>query len=89
MIINKDFVMKKIGDEYVAAAVGNTAKNFNGIIKLNDSSAYIWNCLECGINKETLIENFANHYSVDIETATSDVEHIICVLEENNVIVNE
>ena len=55
MMINKDFVMKKIGNEYIAAAVGNAAKNFNGIIKLNDTSAYIWHCIEPGIEKKTLI----------------------------------
>ena len=89
MMINKDFVMKKIGNEYIAAAVGNAAKNFNRIIKLNDTSAYIWHCIEPGIEKKTLIENYANHYSVDIETASADVEYIVGILEENNVIVNE
>ena len=53
MKLNKDFILKDMKGAdgeitYYAIAVGKTAKNFKGMVKLNDSAAFMWNSIKQG-----------------------------------------
>ena len=52
MIRSKDFIKRKIGTQYVIVAVGAATKRFNGMISVNATGSFIWDCLE----KETTVE---------------------------------
>ena len=50
MKLNEDFILKEMKgldgkSTYYAIAVGKTAKNFNGMVKLNETAAFIWNSI--------------------------------------------
>ena len=42
MKINQDFTIQKVGGSYVAVAVGETSKSFHGMIRLNETGAFLW-----------------------------------------------
>lgn len=40
------FVMRKVGERWVVVAVGEESKHFNGMVRMNDSGAFLYRQLE-------------------------------------------
>lgn len=86
MRIKKDFTIQKVGSSYVAVAVGETSKTFHGMVRLNETGAFLWNLLaEKDCTEETLVERLLAEYDVDRETAARDVHRIVESLRENGI----
>ena len=86
MKIKSDFTIQKVGNSYVAIAVGETSKTFRTMIKLNETGAFLWNLLAGkDMTEEELVEALLAEYDVDRETAGNDVHKIVSVLSENNI----
>ena len=78
MKINRDFTIQKVGGSYVAVAVGETSKSFHGMIRLNDTGAFLWKQMsERDCTEEELVEALLAEYDIDRETATGDVRRMI------------
>ena len=87
MKIKSDFTIQKVGNSYVAIAVGETSKTFRTMIKLNGTGAFLWNLLsEKDMTEEELVEALLAEYDVDRETAANDVHKIVLVLKENQIL---
>lgn len=82
MKIKEGFILHKIADSYHVIAVGKVVKNFNGIINLNQTGAFLWEKLSIGATEEELIKFLISEYGIDIETATSDVSKFTKGLKE-------
>lgn len=82
MKIKEGFILRKVADSNVVVAVGARAKEFNGIINLSESSAFIWKILEKGAEKEDLVEALLNEYKADREVVENDVERFINKIKE-------
>lgn len=68
----KDFILREIADEYILIPTGSTTEDFNGIITLTESAAFIYNHIEEATSFEALIELMLQEYEIDKETATKD-----------------
>lgn len=78
MRINQDFTLQKVGGSYVAVAVGETSKNFHGMIRLNETGAFLWGKMtEKDCTEEDLVDALLEEYEIDRETATRDVHAMI------------
>lgn len=78
MKTKKDYIIKKVGSGYVVVTVGEASKEFNGMIRLNEAGAFIWNQLEKGATKEELLKRMLERYDdLDEETATADLEELL------------
>ena len=78
MKINQDFTIQKVGDSYVAVAVGESSKGFHGMIRLNETGAFLWGKMsERDCTEEELVEALLGEYDIDRETATSDVHRMV------------
>ncbi len=86
MKIKKGFIVRQINNDYVVAAVGEQSKNFNGIIRLNQSAKFIWDMLECGSSKQDIVHALLENYEIDEKKASEDVEHFIQKLEEAEIL---
>ena len=76
--IKKDYVLKKMGEGFVVVTVGEASKDFNGMIRLNKPSAYIWEQMEKGIEKEDLLDLMLCQFDdLDEETAREDLEEFL------------
>ena len=76
--IKKDYVLKKMGDGFVVVTVGEASKEFNGMIRLNKPSAFVWEQMEKGIEKEDLLKLMLYKFEdLDEETAREDLESFL------------
>ena len=42
----KGFLLRRLGDEYMVVAIGEASRNFNGMIRMNETGAFYWKELE-------------------------------------------
>lgn len=68
----KDFLCREITGEYILIPTGNTTEEFNGMITLTETAAFIYNHIEESKTFEELIDMILKEYQVDRETATID-----------------
>lgn len=86
MQIKSDFTIQKVGNSYIAVAVGETSKTFHAMIKLNETGAFLWKKLaENDLTEEQLTNALLDEYDVDRETASSDVRAIVENLAANGI----
>ena len=63
MKIKKGFVLENVGGSYIAVAVGDRAKSFNGVVRLNSTGAFIWNLLvEREYTRDEIVEKIVKVY---------------------------
>lgn len=88
MQINKDFTIQKVGAAYVAVPVGETSKHFHGMVRLNETGAFLWNQM-VGVEKTEaeLVDALLAEYDVSREIAERDVHRVVELLSENKIIV--
>ena len=84
--LDKGFVLRKIGDDYIIVPVGKAAMNFNGMITVNETGAFLWELLIKGSDKESLLQNLLETYDVSKEEAEKDLNEFLDVLYKNHII---
>ncbi|MEE0419385.1 MAG: PqqD family protein [Lachnospiraceae bacterium] len=77
MKINKAFVVRKIGDDFVLVPKGDTALSFNGLVSLNEAGAFLWGKLSEEVSESALVDMFLEEYETDRETAAKDVREFL------------
>ena len=82
MKIKNGFLLREVAGSFVVVAVGDAVKHFNGIINLNETSAFLWRNIEKGLDEQGLVDALVTTYEVDKEIATSDVRSFITKLTE-------
>ena len=88
MQINKDFTIQKVGAQYVAVPVGETSKTFHGMVRLNETGAFLWRArAERDMTEEELVDAILAEYDVSREIAARDVHRVVATLCENGIIV--
>ena len=80
MKIKSGFVLEKVGGDYLAVAVGELADYFNGMVRLNETGAFLWNLLcEGEFSREELSEKLA---AACVDVTPSDVLPGVVAFEE-------
>ena len=87
MKIKDGFILRKVGTQYVAAATGKASENFNGIIRLNESGAFVFRQLQEGATAEELAARLLEEYDVDEAAARQNVDHFLAALKEADALV--
>lgn len=86
MKIKDDFILRKVADSYVVVPVGNMTLNFNGIINLNETGAFLFGVLQKGAKEQELLEKMLDEYDVPVEKAKSDIDDFISKLKEADIL---
>lgn len=86
MKIKKGFMLREVAGNYVVVAVGEASKNFNGVINLNESGAFLWKKLADGIEESELVKELLNEYEVSEEIANNDVKTFVKKLKEADIL---
>ena len=84
--LDKEYVLRQIGDDYVIVPVGKAALDFNGMITVNETGAFLWEQLVKGTSKEGLLETLMETYEVIQEEAERDIDEFLEVLYKNNIL---
>ena len=74
----KGFLLRKLGNEYMVVVIGEAIKNFNGMIRINETGAFYWKELEQGTTEEALVGKTLERFpGLDKETACQDVHEFV------------
>ncbi|MBO7561567.1 MAG: PqqD family protein [Bacteroidales bacterium] len=77
MKIKKGFVLRQLLGEYVVTGEGLERVNFNKIISLNATAAYLWEELkDKEFDSQAMADLLTAKYEVDPQTALSDSEKL-------------
>ena len=68
----KSFISRTIAGETVLVPSEETAHDFNGMISLTDTAAFIWEHIEEAPDFQSLVRLILNEYDVDEQTAATD-----------------
>lgn len=82
MKIKSGLILREVADNYIVVAVGERVKEFNGLINLNSTGAFLWKILENGAEEEDLVKALLEEYEIDEETARKDVSLFVAKIKE-------
>ena len=82
MKIKKGFICRQVAGNNVVVATGAQSKNFNGVIKLNESGFVLWNKLVTGADMAELADALLAEYDIDRTVAEADAEKFVGVLRD-------
>lgn len=77
MKIKEDFILRKVADSYVVVPVNILTLDFNGIINLNESGAFLFELLQNGAEREELVNRLLEEYDVTRDRAEADIDSFI------------
>ncbi|MGN1344090.1 MAG: PqqD family protein [Traorella sp.] len=80
----KEFILREIADEYILIPTGSTTEQFNGMINLSETAAFIWNHIEEAETFYDLIDMITSNYDIDRQTAMQDAYEFI-----NHMLMNQ
>ncbi len=86
MKIKDDFVMRKMADTTVVVPVGSNAIDFNGMINLNETGAFLFEILQQGATNDELVSKLLDEYDVSREQACKDVDIFVKKLKDADII---
>ncbi len=82
MKIKSDFVLRQVAGANVVLPLGAATVDFNGLLKLNESSVLLWKALENGCDLDGLVTVLTSEYDVDSATARKDIEGFLAQLDK-------
>lgn len=74
MKINENFLLRNVADTWVVIPIGQEMVDFNGIINLNETGAFLWEKLHDGADIPALAKALTEEYEVSLAEARADVE---------------
>lgn len=85
MKIKDGFAKRNIAGSDIAVPIGKKAKEFNGMITLNGTGAFLWDCFTKDITTNDAVKMLLDEYEVDEITAKRDVEAFAKMLKDNGI----
>ena len=82
MKLKKDLVLRQIADTWVVLPVGDTMVDFNGMLSLNETGAFLWEHLEKGCGQTDLVQALTGEYDVSKQEADADVAAFLVKLRK-------
>ena len=77
MKTKQGFMLRNIAGKDIVVAVGEAAMDFNGMITLNETGAFLWKLLEKGAQYDELVSALLSEYDVDEPTAKDGIDKFL------------
>ena len=87
MRLKFQFETMKLDDRIVAVPVGDNVNEFRGVVKLNETSAYIFDLLKDETTEEKIVDAMEKEYDADRSVIARDVKKIIAEFEEKGLLI--
>ena len=84
MKIKEGFILRNVAGSYVVVPIGEATLDFNGMMNLNETGAFLFEKMIEGISREDLIKALTDEYDIDEETASVDVDAFIEKVEKED-----
>lgn len=78
MKTKKGFVLRPLGNEYILAAEGLEIEDFDAMISMNESAAFLWKAVDGkDFDAATLVKLLVEEYGISNEQAEKDVAPLL------------
>lgn len=84
---NPNFMLRRVVDAYVLVPVGEATRKFPGMVNLNDTSVFLWECLAQEQTLGTLVDALVDTYEVTEQEAREDTENFLETLQKIGAVV--
>lgn len=82
MKIKPGFMLREVAGKKIVVPVGKASIEFNGMIHLNETGAFLWERLQSGATKESLLADILAEYDVDEETAKAGIDSFLKIAQD-------
>ena len=86
MKIKEGYILRSVAGNHIVVGVGAASVDFNGMININETGAFLWKIFENGASIDEAAELMIKEYDIDIETAKADVTAFVEKLEAADLI---
>ena len=86
MKIKQGFVLRQVADATIVVPAGKASLDFNGMITLNDTAAFLWKLLEEETDEDALLAAMLKEYDVDADTARAGIEKFLGKLKNEGLL---
>lgn len=86
MKIKNGFAKRNIAGSNIVVPLGSIAKEFNGMITLNETGSFLWDCFTKDITVDKAVELLTAEYAVDADRARADIEKFLQLLRDNRLL---
>ncbi|MBO5670687.1 MAG: PqqD family protein [Clostridia bacterium] len=87
MKLKDGFVLRNVGGHTIVVPVGAQTIDFNCMVTLNETGAFLWKQLQEERTAQELTEALLAEYEVEQSVAQADVERFAALLEEAELLV--
>lgn len=77
MKIKEGFILRNVAGTDVVVPIGEATIDFNGMMNLNETGAFLFGKMIEGTTRDALIKDLMAEYDVDEQTASLDVDAFI------------
>ena len=82
MKLKTGFITHNVGKEQMMVAAGPAAKLFHGLVRSNETAAFIINCLKKETTEAAIVDAMLEQYEAPRETVERDVRRVVEQLRE-------
>lgn len=86
MKIKDGFAKRDIAGSTIVVPVGSASREFNGMITLNESGSFFWDCFLNDKTIDEVVQLVLAEYEIDEATAKRDIEKFVGMLRDNNLL---
>ena len=87
MKIKDNLMLREIAGSWIVVPVGEMVVEFNGLINLNETGAFLWRKLADVTEMDDLVSGLLSEYDIDEVTAQADVCEFVEKLTEKGLLV--
>ena len=87
MKLKYQFMIQKVGDHYMAVDVSGDNSDFKGVIKLNETGKFIFECLKEDISIDDLIAKVMNEFDGTKEDVGSSIKEYCQTLQDKGLLL--
>ena len=86
MKIKEGFILRNVADATIVVPTGKATLDFNGMITLNETGAFLWRLLESDTDEEAMLKAMLAEFDVDEATAKAGIARFVSKLESEGLL---
>lgn len=86
MKIKDGFILRQVAGSYIVISVGGDTVDFDGMITVNETGAFLWEKLAKGTTEAELVGAMLDEYDVDEATAKTDIAEFLKLLRDGKLL---
>ena len=75
--VKENYILRQVADTWVVFPLGKANLDFNGMLQLNESGAFLWHHMEKGVTQEELADLLIMEYDISKDEALADIDSFV------------